>query len=225
LAGQRDDGGWAPFWAPGYSSLDATCFRLAQAEQLGLARSHPAVARATGFLASRQQSDGSWEEEAAVASLAPPWARPGDPAARLYLSANCGFWLALLDGSSEAASRAAELLEGHLEPDGHLASFLQANWLAAGIWLRLGRHEPAGRTLGYLHRRLADMPAGNLAWLLTTLLAAGAPLDHPLLNAAAGRLAEQQEQAGHWASDDGPGFNVHVTLEALRALRELRPER
>src|SRR5262249_20406516 len=54
LAGQRADGGWAPFWALGYSSLDATCYRLAQAEMAELALPQGALE----FLRSRQRSDG-----------------------------------------------------------------------------------------------------------------------------------------------------------------------
>src|SRR5579859_2299383 len=75
-------------------SLDATCFRVAQAEQFGMTAKEAAIRDALTFLALRQRDDGSWEEEDHVAELTPPWATPGDLAARLYLTANCGFWLA-----------------------------------------------------------------------------------------------------------------------------------
>jgi hypothetical protein len=56
---------------------DATCSRLAQAEQLGITSTNAAVLRAIDFLAGRQFPDGRWEEEEQVADLAPVWAKPG----------------------------------------------------------------------------------------------------------------------------------------------------
>ena len=106
LAGQRDDGGRAPFRAQDYSSLDATYFRLAQVEQLGFNHSHAAITRAVKFLAARQQSDGSWEEDTAAVDGAPRWVKPDDVAARLYLTANCGSWLAM-SGEHDGATKAA----------------------------------------------------------------------------------------------------------------------
>jgi hypothetical protein len=129
LAGQRPDGGWSPFWAADYSSLDATCYRLAQADQMGIGPAEPAVERALAFLAYRQQADGSWQEEERVAEVAPPWAKPGDTAAKLYLTANCGFWMATLAGS-EDGKQAADYLQTHLTVSGRLP-FLPARPLVS----------------------------------------------------------------------------------------------
>ena len=41
---------------------------------------------------------------------------------------------------------------------------------------------------------------------------------HPLLEAAASLLAQQQQEQGHWLSEDGPEHDVSATLEALYAL-------
>lgn len=219
FAGQREDGGWSPFWAPGYSSLDATCFRLAQAEQLGVMVNEPATRYALAFLARRQRNDGSWEEEESVAALTPPWATPGDLAARLYLTANCGFWLAAFSDKPENARRASGYLQGYLDDEGHLPTFLHAHWLAGGLWYRLNWQEDAKSLFSYLAQRLPELPASNLAWLMTTLLLAGVLANDHLIGQAASLLEQSQEQDGRWPSEDGSGRDVHATLEALRALR------
>jgi Squalene-hopene cyclase C-terminal domain len=218
LAGQRDDGGWSPFWAQDYSSLDATCFRLAQAEQLGINHSHAAITRAIQFLALRQQADGSWEEDTAAAAGAPRWVRPGDVAARLYLTANCGFWLAM-SGEHDGATKAATYLQARLDENGHMPSFPHTHWLAAGLWYRLNWQEPAERIARHLGQQLAELSASNLAWLIITLRCAGVPARHTVVDEAASLLEQNQHQDGRWPSEDGADWDVHVTLEALRARR------
>jgi hypothetical protein len=217
-AAQRQDGGWAPFWAADYSSVDATCYHLTQADQLGLAQDAPVVNRAIGFLLSRQYHDGLWQEEEGIADHVPPWATPGDLAATLYLTANSGYWLARFAAASDQLRRAADFLMNYHE-QGSLPSFLHTHWLAAALWYSLGRQEVAEQTMAHLEPQVAAMSADNLAWLVTTLRGVGVPAAHPLLVAATARLAEQQQADGHWPSDDGAAFHVHVTLEALRALQ------
>jgi hypothetical protein len=220
LAGQRADGGWSPFWAPGYSGLDATCFRLAQADQMGIPLSDPRLRQACHFLAARQRPDGSWEEDESVHDLAPPWATPGDPAAQLYLTANCGFWLAVAGTAPAQAIAAAAFLQKHLDAGGHLPGFLHTHWLAAGLWLAMDQAASAAPTLAYLATRLNnETPASSLAWLLTALDRAGLPAPHPLIQQATALLVACQAPDGHWASEDGPAQDVHVTLEAMQALR------
>jgi hypothetical protein len=225
LFGQRPDGGWAPLWAPEASSLDATCYRIAQAEQLGLDGKEPAISRAVAFLLEGQRSDGSWEEDGSLKPFAPPWAAPGNPAARLYLTANCGFWLAVLAESTPtlnlmtAARNASSYLELYLDESGKLPGFLHAGWLAAGLWARLGQAEIAARVTNYLGERLPDLASSSLAWLVLTLAIAGVPGYHPLIAQAVRILEGSQTPDGRWQSEDGPERDVHTTLEALRAIR------
>jgi squalene-hopene cyclase-like protein/prenyltransferase/squalene oxidase-like repeat protein len=225
LEGQRPDGGWAPFWANDYSSLDATCYRLAQAEMAHLSLPQTALE----FLRSRQQSDGSWEEDESVRDLAPRWAKPGDLEARLYLTANCGWWLINgmahgEQGYEDEAARAGAYLESHQAEDGSLPSFLQTHWLAAALWIRLewGQQdvpEQATRTLDYLATQLDDeTPAGALGWMLTTLAPLGLSSEHPVIVKAVALLSEQQRPDGGWTSEDGPDRDAWVTMQAMTVL-------
>src|SRR6266571_1829629 len=93
--GEAPGGGWPAFWAGDTASVDATCFRLAELDDLGALHREPAR-RAL----------------AALADTAPDWARPGDPEARLYLTANAGFWLAV---SGSEGSDGEPTLNPHAE--------------------------------------------------------------------------------------------------------------
>ena len=214
-AGQRADGGWAPFWMA-ESGLDATCFRVAQLAARG--RVSSPMIRASAFLASRQRPDGTWQEEPRHAACAPPWCRPGEAAADLYATANCAYWLCRLAPDGEGAARGGAALRARIGRGGDLGSFARSDGLAAGALHALGRPE-AAVLLAALAGRLASLSGGDLAWLVTALSDVGVPASDTVVAAARARLARAQEADGRWASDDGPSGDVHATLEALRALR------
>lgn len=216
---QRGDGGWAPFWAPEYSSLDATCYQLAQADQMGIGRSSLIVIDAIRFLAERQHLDGSWEEDPEEAADAPIWAKPGDEAAGLYVTANCAFWVAMTGLVPSAAHDAAMYLSFHLDESGGLPSFLQAHWLAAAVWQHQGMADETGKVLDYLRGRVPDLSAGNLAWMAMALRQGGVPADNETVSAALDQLIALRDPAGQWPSDEGADNSVHVTIETIRALQ------
>ena len=222
-AGQRADGGWPPPWAPAYSSIDATCYRLAQAEELGLPAVDAGVDSALHFLANRQQADGAWEEAPDISSMAPAWAMPGNREARLYLTANSAYWLAHL-GQAEASLResamsGARYLQTFLDERGRMPSFWQTHWLAASLWRILDQNDWAERVYPFLESRVPEMPAASLAWLMVALRGAGLPASHRLIVFAADRLPTLQAPDGHWPHDDEPGQAVATTLAALHALK------
>ncbi len=217
LAGQRSNGGFLPPWSPNYSSIDATCFRLAQAEQAGLHPGHPLLEEAVAFLVGRQSGDGSWQEDAEQANFAPRWAMPGNPMAQAYLTANAGLWVARA-GVGSAGRKAAEFLKRTLTQDGSVPSFLHANWLAAALFWAMDDRVAAEKLMSCLYARISDISASGLAWLIVSLFAGGVDPGHALIRKARSALLQSQRDDGAFASEDGPTHDVYSTLEAIHAL-------
>jgi hypothetical protein len=222
--GQTAAGGWPALWAGDVASVDATCFRLFELDDLdGLGR--PAATRALSWLAGQQRLDGFWEENPTLADAAPPWAKPGDPEARFYLTANAAYSLSLVDGDGSerpyevALTRAARAMLDELGEDGSWPGFLVSGWLAAAVLHRTEYYYEAARMFTLLADRVPTMSAADAAWLTVVLRRAGVSTEDRLLVASRGRLDDTQRPDGAWPSDDAPALDVHTTLTALRALR------
>ncbi|KUJ46450.1 squalene-hopene cyclase [Micromonospora maris] len=231
--GQTLGGGWPASWGDEVASVDATCFRLAELDDLG-ALSRPAARRALDWLAAAQRRDGCWEEDEALADVAPEWARPGDPEARLYLTANAAFWLTVAGLDARAAGpldhrvggayagvvhAAGQALAAHLNPDGSWPSFLATGWLTAAVLHRQQLFYESARIKAVLAERLPQSTPADAAWLASTLRRVGVDEQEWTMVAARRRLTETQRSDGGWTSDDGHQFDVHTTLAVIRAFR------
>jgi len=199
----NDDGGFSSSWSGEASSLDATCFVLDQVSDLG-EEAATLRARAILFLQAHRARDGWWQEDPSLAAAAPEWARPGDEAATVYLTANCGHWC--------DNARAADWLAARVSADGRLPSFPQAHWLAAALLRRHG-HAAAALLVRRLEESVGELGSSALAWLASTLPA------EPVAAAARKRLASRQQPDGRWRSEDGEAFDLATTLAAIRVLR------
>ncbi len=217
-AGQTLVGGWPAFYSGRVASIDATCFRLAQLDDLGALSRHPARS-AVHWLASRQRLDGTWQEDETLAADAPPWAQPGDPEATLYLTANAAYWLAMVGGYDDNLGRAAQVLRDNINADGTWPSFLVTGWLGASVLHKAEYFYESARMQSVLTERMPDMTGADAAWLASSMRRIGIPDDNWTLQAARRRLTDTQRPDGGWTSDDGPAFDVEVTLNAIRGCR------
>src|SRR5258706_3251577 len=118
------EGGWPAFWGGDVASVDVTCFRLGELDDLG-ALDRPAARGALLWLASKQRPDGMWEEDTSLAGVAPPWAQPGDDEAKLYLTTNAAYWL-IVGGPGEDHRHDAEWLDAGRDDSEHAARIVRA---------------------------------------------------------------------------------------------------
>jgi hypothetical protein len=125
----------------------------------------------------------------------------------------------MTDGYEEVVRRAADLLRDSLNPDGTWPSFLVTGWLGAAVMTKVGNFYEAARMQGVLQDRLPTMSGGDTAALAAAMRRSGMSDDDWTLVAARRRLSETQRSDGGWSSDDGPLFDVEVTLNAIRGCR------
>lgn len=230
--GRAAGGGWPASDDAPVASVDATCFRLAELDDLGALHS-PAGRKALDWLASVQAPDGTWQEDPALAAEAPPWAMPGDPEARLYLTAVAAFWLTAADNDvrpeypdpdkpsryADHLAAAARFIVGELHADGTWPSFLAAGWYAAGVLHEQQFYYESARVRLVLGDRLPGMSPADAASMAAALRRVPPGSDEWLVQAARKGLGESQRTDGGWDSADGPVFDVNTTLAVIRAYR------
>ncbi|HHX29500.1 MAG TPA: hypothetical protein GX716_10915 [Firmicutes bacterium] len=218
FSGELPQGGWT---YPGceIGSVNETLWRITQALEIGLDAGHPAMMSALSFLLRVQNADGSWVEDARLASKCPPWAAPGRPATTLYLTSSAAYVVAILMGTSlPETRRASNCLSAMLESEGRLPSYLHTHWLAAGLWWKTGERDLVDRVIGYLRSRLGpDTPTNHLSWAAVTLLDAGLPSENPFVQLLLDLLEARQSEDGHFDAEDGEAWFAHSTWEALKA--------
>ena len=213
---QRQDGRWSPFWAQDNSSLDATCYRLATLEQAGI-NQHPVIDRAIDFITKHMNEKGYFEEDNIPLDSCPPWVMPGDIKARLYLTANCGFWIYYY--TSNIDDRIIAYLREHIDHEGNMNSFLHTNWLTGGLFYSLGLNKEAETIFQYLVEQCSTLSSDNLAWLINTLIVSEVSCEEEVIVKSIARLIDLKKSDGSWSSDDGPWKDIHTTIESIRALR------
>lgn len=107
----------------------------------------------------------------------------------------------------------------YLEENGCLPSIPPANFLSASLWLRMRRIEVADKVIAACKEHLVELPASDLAWMGATLIVARIRQKAPLIQETAHRLLELRKKDNYWENKDGPRWNCHTTVEALRVLQ------
>lgn len=224
---QNPDGGFPYGFTSGRaSSLSVTSQVLSWLSDLDLLKT-AAAARAGDYISRSQLSDGAWDENPEVAAYSPPpWAVPGNPVTRAWLTAAAAFWLARLSSPAHpGVQRALPSLRRMQHAGGRLDGPPHATWLAAGLFLMLGPEgeQDAQRcTAALLSRPPERWVDSQLAWALDVLALAGAGEGHPLVRGLLPELCRRWRDHRIISSEDGPDSDLNATITALKVLRRFQ---
>jgi hypothetical protein len=221
---QNRDGGFPCHMLQGNpSAIHKTVNALSWLDDLGMLRS-PAADRAFGYLVGVQREDGGWDEAPVLAQYGvPPWATPGDLRARLYLTAQSAFWMAVRGDTAEPALlRALDFLLKHRDETGRFHGFLHSTWIATSAFAAAGPQDGQVVREGLrvlLARPLPEWVDSQIAWALECLGRAGVPRSAPFVQASLTELLRRQADQGRWVSEDGEAYSVNTAIGALKVLK------
>ena len=221
---QNADGGFPCRMTTGNpSSVNDTLRALNWLDELGMLES-PEAGRAFRYLLSIQKADGAWDETPAATRYGtPPWATPGELNARLYLTAQSAYWLAVGGHKADAAfEEALAFLLQHRDDTGRFPGFLHTTWIATSAFAMAGKKYSSvvDQGLQALRARpIAKWVDSQISWALEFLSRAGVPKDEPFVQQGLARLMHSHEVRGRWESEDGEAYTVGATMGALKVLK------
>jgi squalene cyclase len=221
---QNDDGGF-PFGMEkkNISSVFDTLVAFSWMDDLGMLNS-PLANTAAQYLFAVQHDDGGWDERPEIKEYdPPPWSVPGDLKARLYLTVDSSFWLAVMDYKTlPGFQKALDFLLKHQDESGKFYGFLHSTWIATAVFALAGEKysEIVQKGLRFLMPRSPDQWADSqIGWALSCLSKAGLPKTHPFIEKCLVELIKRQKPDGSWSSEDGDTFDVGATIEAVKVLK------
>jgi len=180
------------------------------------------------YLFKIQKEDGSWSENEAIKAYIPPfWDMPNNPNTTMWLTADITNVLVQLSyKNSLAVKKAIAFLLKNRDNNGKFAGPLHSTWISIGIFGQLeGRGsdivKKALKVIEENFEKLKD-GAGNFAWCLECLHAAGIPKENSLVRRCIEELVNSQQKNGAWKSGDGEEFTVSITINALNVLKKYR---
>jgi squalene cyclase len=205
------------------SALNNTLVALLRMDELGMLDSSTAN-RAFQYVLVAQKDDGGWDEEASIARYgSPPWASPGEPWARLYLSAQSAFWLAVGGYRGHSGfQRALDFLLKHQEESGRVQGFLHNTWIATSVFVMAGSRytEVVKKGLeAMMTAPLSEWVDSQISWALECLGKAGLPKDVPFVEKGLAELVWRRRVDGSWASEDGEARSVGAVIGVLKVLK------